>query len=307
MNKVSQYACLALLLGIVAASLSYSQPVFAQATQNSYTVNLNYLTVQLSYPSEVNPGDSVTVNLQATAKSYVDAVSLTAQIFYADGNSLHQLASASIGNNYSMGSGGSLSKQIQFAVPQSAPRTSLVASLSENVQSTSYSSYYGYYGYPAYYTSYYNSSSSNCYSYPDWYDYYGYCTYYGSAYAIPSYPYSTATDAGVAPLSYIKATTPEYVSLQSEYQMVQQQLTQSQAQNQQLKQNLQDAQNTIAQRDTTIANLNQQLSSTQNTIRTLEAVVAVLAVLVIGVFVAYLSKGKGRTQPRAKGDTEAKT
>lgn len=304
MNKVSQYACLALLLGIVAASLSYSQPVFAQATQNSYTVNLNYLTVQLSYPSEVNPGDSVTVNLQATAKSYVDAVSLTAQIFYADGNSLHQLASASIGNNYSIGSGRSLSKQIQFAVPQSAPRTSLVASLSENVQSTSYSSYYGY---PAYYTSYYNSSSSNCYSYPDWYDYYGYCTYYGSAYAIPSYPYSTATDAGVAPLSYIKATTPEYVSLQSEYQMVQQQLTQSQAQNQQLKQNLQDAQNTIAQRDTTIANLNQQLSSTQNTIRTLEAVVAVLAVLVIGVFVAYLSKGKGRTQPRAKGDTEAKT
>lgn len=305
MNKVSQYACLVLLLGVVAVSLSNGQPVFAQTSQNSYTVNLNYLTVRLSYPSEVNPGDSVTVNLQATAKSYVDAVSLTAQIFYADGNSLHQLASATIGNNYYMGSASSLSKQMQFTVPQSAPRTSLIASLTENVQSTSYSYYYGY---PAYYASYYNSSSPSCYSYPDWYDYYyGYCTYYGTAYAIPSYSYSTVTDAGVAPLSYIKATTPEYVSLQSEYQMVQEQLTQSQAQNQQLKQNLQDAQNTIAQRDSTIANLNQQLSSTQTTIRTLEAGVAVLAVLIVGLFFAFLSKGKGRTYTRAKGDTEAKT
>jgi hypothetical protein len=298
MNRIEQYACLILVLGIIASSLTYAHPVFAQPTQTSYTVNLTYLTVQLSYPSEVMPGDSVTVNLQATTKSYVDSISLTTQVLYADNGSLHQLASATVSNNnnYYANSSSTLSKQIQFTVPQDAPRTSLVAALTEKIQSTSYSYYPAYY-YPAYY----DSSSPNCYYYPDYWSYdYGYCTYYGTAYGFPSYSYNATSDVGVAPLSYIKATTPEYVSLQSEYQMVQQQLAQSQTQNQQL-------QNTIAQRDATIANLNQQLSSNQTMIGTLELVAAGLAVVAIGVVIAYLGKGKGRTQAKVKGDTEAKT
>ncbi len=300
MNRIVQYACLILMLGIIASSLAYVHPVFAQPTQTSYTVNLTYLTVQLSYPSEVMPGDSVTVSLQATTKSYVDSVSLTAQVFYADNGSLHQLASATVSNNnnYYASSGSTLSKQIQFTVPQDAPRTSLVAALTEKIQTSSYGYYPAYY-YPNYYPAYYNNSSPNCYYSPDYSSYdYGYCTYYGIGF--PSYSNNAASDAGVAPLSYIKATTPEYVSLQSEYQMVQQQLAQSQTQNQQL-------QNTIAQRNATIANLNQQLSSSQTTIGTLELVAAGLAVVAVGVFIAYLGKGKRRTQAKVKGDTEAKT
>lgn len=299
MKRLARYVCLILVAAVFAGSVFNSQPVLAQSTQTSYTVNLTYLSVVLSYPSEVKPGDSVTVNLQASAKSSIDSVSLTAQVFYADGINLRQLASATVSNNYYTSSGSSLSKRIQFTVPQDAPRTSLIAVLTEKVQTP----YYSYYYYPAYY----NYSSPYCYNYPNWYDYYyDYCTYYG--YAFPSYSYSTATDNGVAPLSYIKATTPEYVSLQSQYQTAQQQLNQSQAENQQLKQNLQNAQNTIAQRDATIASLNQQLSSSQSMIGTLEAIAAALVIIAIAcvVFIAYLHRGRNRTQVEAKADREKK-
>lgn len=307
MNKASQCACLVFVLAILVATFSASYAVYAQTTQSSYTVNLTYLTVQLSYPSEVIPGDSVTVNLQATARNYLDYVSLAAQIFYADGSSLHQLASATISNSNYMNSGNSLTKQIQFTVPQDAPRTSLIAGLTENVRRFSYSYYYSPF--------YYNYSSPYCYYYPDYYYYYnGYCGYYYNynyayGYAYPSYSYNTVTDSGVAPLSYIKATTPEYVSLQSQYQMVQQQLTQSQAENQQLKQNLQDAQNTIAERNATIANLNQQLNSSQSMSGTLEATTAGLAIIaiVLGVFAVYLHRGRSRAQAAAKTERETKS
>jgi hypothetical protein len=298
MYRISRYQCLILLLAVVISSFFYVGPIVAQSTQTSYTVNLAYLSVQLSYPSQVMPGDMVTVNLQASPKSGVSGVSLTAQIFYADGTNLHQLASTTLSNGYNYyGNGGnSLSKQIQFTVPQDAPRTSLIGALTEKVQTA----YYSYYYYPGYY----NSSSSNCYYYPDYYYYSGYCSYYG--YAYPSY--SASTDTGVAPLSYIKATTPEYVSLQSEYQMVQQQLAQSQAENQQLKQNLQDAQNKIAQQNATIANLNQQLNSSQLMNGTVEAAAVGLGIIaiILGVFVAYLNRGRSRTPAKVKGETETK-
>ena len=257
-------------------SIAYGQSVAAQPTQSTYTVNLAYMSVQVSFPSEVLPGDSVTVSLQANSKSNANVATLTATIYYADGTNLHQLASATLGNNYYMSSSGTLSKQIQFSIPQDAPRTSLIAILSENVQVAYYS--YSYY-YPSYY--YYNYSSPYCYYYPYCYNDYGYAYY-------PSYSYSSSSDSGIAPLSYIKATTPEYVSLQTEYQMVQQQLAQSQAENQQLKQNLQDTQNTLAQKNSTIAALNQQLSSAQSMIGELEVISIVLAIIAIalGIFSA---------------------
>ncbi len=301
MNGISRYARQILLLSVMVASFSYVRPVVAQSTQISYTVKLAYLSVQLSYPSQVVPGDSVTVNLQASAKNSMNTVALDLQIFYSDGNTLHQLAWTTVSNNNNnyMNSGNSLSKQIQFTIPLDAPRTSLIAALTEKVQTA----YYSYYYYPAYY----NYSSSNCNYYPDYYYYYyGYCSYYG--YAYPSYSYSTSTDAGVAPLSYISATTPEYVSLQSEYQMLQQQLAQSQSENQQLKQNLQDAQSKIAQQNATIADLNQQLTSSQSMNGKVEAAAVGLGIIaiVLGVFVAYLSRERSRNPTKVKGETEGK-
>jgi len=324
------------VLVILAASLSYSQSAIAQSAQSSYSVNLTYLTVQLSFPSQVMPGDSVGVNIQATAKQNVASLALAAQIYYSDGVNLHELASSTFNSN-SMSSGGSFSKQIQFTVPQDAPRTSLVATLTENVKTA----YVNYYYYPAYNYSYYpncyydhhnayycqyNYTSPYCY-----YDsYYGYnCQYSYMAY--PSYTYATTTDTGLAPLSYIKATTPEYVVLQSQYQSLQQQLAQSQAQNQQfqtqnqqlhtqiqqLQQDLQNSQNTNSQKETTISNLNQQLNATQGVNRTLETATVGLIVIVIVLvaITAFLYGGRNRaqssippyppqTQPTSKSETQ---
>jgi len=294
---------LTLGLVILMVTLSVVVVVHAQATQTSYTLNLNYFSIQMTYPSQVNPGDLVTVSMQTSAKNSFSSASLTAQIYYVDGNSLHQLASATLTNNGYLNSGSSLNKQVTFTVPQDAPRTSLFASVTEKVQA-SYGSYYSSY------------SSPYCYYYPDYYDYYGYCNYsynypYSySAYAYPSYSYSTITDSGVAPLSYIKAQTPEYTALQSQYQTAEQQLNQTQAQNQQLQQQLQNAQNTIAQRDATIANLNQQLSSNQNTNTTLEAAAGGLGLLVIifGAFaVHYRGKSKPQSQPSNFQAQQSKT
>ncbi len=295
MSKFPRYGLLFFVFAVV-ISIAFSPTVLAEASQASYTVNLNYLTVNVTYPSQVLPGDNVTVNVQATAKRSLDFVTLNVQIFYSDGNALHQVTSTSANSNY-MNSGASMSKSLQFTVPQDAPRTSLVASLTEDVQST-----YGAFAYSFYAMDY---NSSNCYYYPDWYYYdYGYCNYYGAYpyypyyYAYPSGSYSTVTDSGVSPLSYIKAPTPEYTMLQSQYQSLQQQIEQSQAQNQQLNQSLQNAQNTIAQQNATISDLNQQLGSSRQTAGTFGVAAAAFAVAAVGIFVAFLRKRKGQSQPK---------
>lgn len=269
---------LPVLIAILFALTVCSQSVVAQPTQASYAVNLTYVSVLLTYPSEVLPGDSVTVSLQTKAINTASLVTLTAVIYYADRVDIHRLASTTLTNNNYTGDGGTLSKQIQFTIPQDAPRTSLIAVLAENIQLAyyGYNYYYNFYYYNSYY---YNSSNTTpyCSYYPNYY--YG----YGIA-SCPSYLYSASTDSGVAPLSYIKAATPEY-------QVVQQQLSQSQAENQQLKQ---DLQNTIAQKNSVIADLSQHLSSAQSTIGTLEFVAAALAgiAIVLGIFTIYRLRGK---------------
>ena len=266
------------LIAILLALTICSQSVVAQPTQASYAVNLKYVSILLTYPSEVLPGDSVTVNLQAKAINTASLVTLTAVIYYADGLNIHRLATTTLTNNNYTGGGGILGKQIQFTIPQDAPRTSLIAVLAENIQVAYYGNNYlpNFYYYNSYY---YNSSNTTpyCSYYPNYY--YG----YGLA-SCPSYLYSASTDSGVAPLSYIMAATPEY-------QVVQQQLSQSQAGNQQLKQ---DLQNTIAQKNLVIADLNQQLSSAQSTIGTLEFVAAALAgiAIVCGIFTIYRLRSK---------------
>ncbi len=236
--------------------LALGQVVYAQSSQVSTTAELNSLTVQLSYPSEVLPDQAVTVSVQATAKDYVQLGKLVLQVYYADGNSLHLLTTVTVAANVYLNKGNQVSKDIQVNVPADAPRTSLVALITENVNSPSYT-YWSYY-YP--------------YSYWYWGD-----ENYSDSYFFYAYPISTSvTDDGLSPLSYIKATTPEYVTLQGEYQMVQQQLNQSKADNQKL-------QDTVAQDNSVIANLNQQLASTQAMVRTLEAFAIILAVLAIAL------------------------
>ena len=266
---------------LLLSSLSLSQGL-AQQTQTSYTVNLSSFTLQVTYPSEVMPGDNVTVNVQATPKTtgtYLQT--LTAAVYYGDTSGLHTITTQTIVSNpvngYGTYSTGSFNKSFTVNVPQNAPRTSLVAIFSETIQSNNYN----YYNYPSYFGYLYNGN-------PLFYSYY------------PSY--STTTDDAIAPLSYVKATTPEYVALQSEYQMLQQQLNQTQAQNQQL-------QTTISQQSSTINLLGQQLASANSTAQTyqdltLGAIIIAVALAVFAGFTYYRSRGKYRSSASKQASTK---
>ena len=282
-----------LVIPIILLAFAASQPAIAQTGQVSSTVNLNHLNVQASYPAEVLPGDSVTINVQAKAKSSFTLVSLTLAVYYADGSSLHQITSATLASNTYMSNGQSVSKDVQFTVPTSVPRTSLIALFSENVRVA----YYDYYYYPAAY--YYPVN----YSYPYWY--YNYYYYPYMYYAYPSASYSTSTDDEVSALSYVKATTPEYVSLLSQYEALQQNLQQVQADNQKLQQQLNEAQSTISQKDAQIADLNQQLDSAKATGTTIG--VAALAVVAVAVIVAVVAVMRGRSRGTSKANMEPST
>ncbi len=252
--KLTIAACL-----LVLASLSITQLVNAQPNQVSTTVSLGYLNVQLSYPSEVLPGQAATVNLQATAKDSFHLNKLIVQVYYGDVNSLHLLTSVTVLNNTWLNKDYQVSRTIQLNVPAEAPRTSLVALVSENfgVPYYTYSSYY----YPFSYMYFPSGNPMQPYF----------------QYVYPPTNMAGA-DYALAPLSYVNATTPEYVTLQNEYQMLQQQLAQSQSDNQKLQQSLQETQ---AEKNSIIADLTQQLASTQTTVRTFEAISAILAVIAI--------------------------
>ncbi len=264
--KLAIVACL-----LVLGSLTITQFVNAQPSQVSTTVSLGYLNVQLTYPSEVLPGQAVTVTLHVTAKDSFHLNKLTVQIYYGDGNSLHLLTSVTVLNNTWLNKDYQVSKDIKLNVPAETPRTSLVALVSENfrVPYYSYSSYY----YPFSYMYFPSGNPMQPYF----------------QYVYPPTNMAAADDA-LAPLSYVKATTPEYMTLQNEYQMLQEQLAQSHSDNQKLQQSLQETQ---AEKNSIIADLTQQLASTQSTVRTLEAISAILAVIAIVLgFLLFKTRAK---------------
>lgn len=272
--------------------------VSAQPTQVSATVNLNYLNIQVTYPSEALPGDTVTAHVQANAQSSFYLNALSAQVFYGDGTNIRQLVTKTLASNTYVSAGNSLSGDIQFTVPQDAPRTSLIAAFSERTQVAYYDYSYSYYPYAYSYVNYSSPYSYNC-SDP-YYCSYPYSYYTAYYYAYPSYSYSTATDVGITSLPYIKATTPEQQSLQSQIQQLQQQFAQSQADNQKLQsdnqklqQDLQNAQSTIAQQNSAAADMNQQLISTRNLSLGLGALAVILGILAV----RFRSRSKGTSIP----------
>ena len=283
-----------LVIVMILSSVGLANSAFAQSAQSSYTVNLNSFSLQLTYPSQVKPGDTVSVNVQVNPKTSLAYLqTLTATIYYADTGGLHNIATQTLFTNNGYGYGSyvtsSFSKSFTVNVPQSAPRTSLVAVFTETAQSNYYNSYYSY-GYGSYYSGWY-------------YPAYNYGVY-------PSYYSGTTTDDAIAPLSYIQASTPEYVNLQSTYQMLQQQLNQTQAQLSQSQAQLQQGQmqnqqlqGTIAQQSATINQLNQQLTTASGMMQTYQLLALVLGIMAI-VFAAFgiyewRTKSSAANTPRA--------
>ena len=279
MGKELQSLRAFLLSVMLLLAVSLFSPAFAQPTQLSYTVNLNWFSLQVTYPAEVMPGDTVSVTVQATPKSsslYLQ--SLTATVYYADAAGLHSVTTQTLVSNpvnrYGFYGNGSFSRSFTVSVPENASRTSLVAVFSETVQFNYYALYYGGY-----------------------WPYYGYGWYPNLQYGYPSYSLETRSDDALAPLSYINATTPEYVSLRSTYQTVQQRLNQTQTQNRQL-------QTTITRQNATISQLNEQLTSANITAQTYEAVAVVFAI--IAVALAAFSVYQMRSKVKMKNTSETK-
>jgi hypothetical protein len=263
-----------LVTAVLLVSVSSIITVHAQATQVSSTITLKSVNLQVAYPSEVVPGNTVTVQVQVNPVSgggYLE--NLTATVYYADATGLHQIASQNLvanqANTYSYPAPYqtvSYSKTMQFSVPQNAPRTSLVAVFSETFQSQYYYDYHCFVDV-----------------------FYSYC---------PSYSDGNANDEAIAALSYIKAPTPEYVSLQSTYQLLQQQLNQTQTQLKQSQTQNQQLQNAVSQESVTINQLNQQLASANQTTQNYQALAAALGIVVVilVIFTAYQSTRKEKRQ-----------
>ena len=278
---------------VAAAALIILAPfnaAFGQSNQ-AYTVRLNSFILQVTYPAEVLPGDNVTVYVQGSPTgSAVYLQSLTVTIYYADAAGLHQVSTQSLFasyppnlyNNYvSYGYSGSFSKNFTVTVPENAPRTSLVALFSETVQPN----YYSYGGYA------YNYPSYSSYPY-----YPSYTVYVSPAY----YPYTSnsySSDQGIAPLSYIKANTPESVTLISENQLLQQQVSQLQSQNQQLQTKLSDQSATINQ-------LTQQLASMGGTVQAYQMLILTLGVLA-AILLAFNFRRRNRGRQEQPIETKA--
>jgi len=286
--KTKIIAPIALL--VILASIFATQSALAQSNQAVSAVNLNHLNVQLTYPSQVLPGDLAIINLTAQAKDTFQLSSLTIQVYLADENNLWQLLSTTVAQSTFMLSGDQISKQIQVTVPSNAPRTSLVAQVTESVSMNSYPN--SQYAYP-----YLNCNANLCSygSYP--YYFYSSPSFYYSSYQ--TYNYQPSSDDAIAPLSYVPATTPEYVALQSQYQQLQ-------TQNQQLRQQLQALQNSTAQKDSTISSLNNQLSSVQGTNTLVEIVAAILAIAVAALAALHLKSTRtpdteSRSPPNTTG------
>jgi len=118
-----------LVLLVIVVALCMNPLVYAQSSQVVGRVSLTHLNVQLTYPSEILPGQSVTVGVQAQAKSSFQLASLTMQVYYVDPTQLNlrQVASATVAQGLTMSSGGQINKAVQVTIPTDAPRTSLIA------------------------------------------------------------------------------------------------------------------------------------------------------------------------------------
>ena len=252
------------LLAAVIASLFLNPLVYAQSSQVVGRVSLTHLNVQLTYPSNVLPGQSVTVGVQAQAKGSFQLASLTMQVYYVDPQlGLRQLASTIVAQGLTMSNGGQINKVVQVTIPTDAPRTSLIARVAENITLTIFIVY--------------NNGSP-------------------STQAAPYY--SATSDDAIAPLTYIMSPTPEYEALQSQYQTLQSQyqqlrqgLNQSLAQNVKLQQSLQAAQNTIAHAQSTNDDLKNREALSQSII-TLLAIISVTLLLVVGVYIRRTKRNK---------------
>ena len=297
-----------LIAALLVASFSLFNSVYAQSTQ--YAVKLSAYSLLVTCPAEVIPGETVTFNVQGNPTvNGVYLQSLTATIYYTDQTGIRQLQTESLVvssspnayNNYvSYGYYGPFNKNFTVNVPDNATATPLVSIFSESVM-PKYQGWNPYSPSYPYYQSHFNIPTS--------YPYYAYYPYYLSYPYLPAYPYSYppnpsyaypqyppsysstsgyGSDQAVASLSYVKASMPESSTVQSENQMIQQQLNQTQAANQELQARL-------SQQNSTIIQLTQQVTAVSGTVQMYQWMTFTFALLAV-VILAFTIKQRRNKQ-----------
>jgi len=280
-------------LKVTTCLVVFSVMLLAISPANAVTINrrfsLAYFDVDVAYPDNGKPGESVTISVVATAKKDCEVQDLSVELFaYSTAGDPRLIGSASVLKQTSAVSGNSFQRTVAIGIPADVPRSFLMAVVSENVRTYSYSySYYYSYYYPYWWS--YNVSRY----WWSWHPvYYGYRTYVDTV------------DKETGPLTYVLATTPEYTQLKANYD----QLT---ADHDKLTKDYNKLSSDYSTLTTRYANLNEEhqkllkdyedLTQTLNITKT-TLVLTALAVAIVAAL-AYLKK-KGRIvisfQPRAK-------
>jgi len=175
-------------------------PSHASPTQKRFA--LAYFDVDVSYPENGKPGETITVSVTATVKKDCEVQDLSVELFaYSLSGEPRLIATISVVKQTSVVSGNSFQNYAAVSIPSDAPRSFLMAVASESVRTYSYSYSYSYYSYPYYW---YGVNPTRYWW--SWYPvYYSYRTYVDTV------------DKETGPLTYVLATTPEYIQLKADY------------------------------------------------------------------------------------------
>src|SRR3972149_3017949 len=133
-----KFSSLVIFTLVVVLLGSAGQLVLADSTQVSNTVSLSHLSVKLAYPSEVQPSQSITINIQATARDSFRLKSLEVQVYFADGKSLRQLTIATVSKDLYMSKGDQDNEDAQVTVPAEEQGPGLIVLVSGTATMTYY-------------------------------------------------------------------------------------------------------------------------------------------------------------------------
>jgi len=188
----------AAVLVILGIFLVNATPAVANPDQRRFS--LVYFDVDVTYPPKGNPGETITISITATAKKDCEVQDLSVELFvYSASGDPRSIGSTTVARQVSVASGNCFQKSVAYTIPMDAPRSFLMAVVSETIRTYSYSYSY-YYVYP--YWWWHNVTRY----WWGWYPvYYGWRTY------------TDIVDKEAGPLTYVLATTPEYVQLKADY------------------------------------------------------------------------------------------
>jgi len=198
--SVSLLKRLSLIVSLLVLAVFLANAASVSAAPDQRRFSLVYFDVDVAYPANGKPGETITASITATAKKDCEVQDLSVELFvYSASGDPRSIGSTSIAKQVSVVSGNSFQKSAAYTIPTDAPRSFLMAVASETIRTYSYTYSY-YYGYP--YWWWYNASRY-------WWGWYP--VYYGWR------SYADTVDKEAGPLTYVLATTPEYIQLKADY------------------------------------------------------------------------------------------